>query len=131
MPLLSTVQARVVLPRGRSRNCLRARMRGRGGHVRVWEGGGGSAVQSHSMGGVRAEGRDTHTHTEENTHTHTQREKHTRKCCTYPLATYQVPRKMFPNGYFLLIVLRLPVEPSYKVMRTVVDNGLCILHDKL
>ena len=38
--------------------------------VEVW-GGGGSAVQSHNMGGLmaRAEGH-THTHTQEHTHTH-------------------------------------------------------------
>ena len=35
--------------------------------------GGDSAVQPHSMGGVRGERRDTHTHThtQEHTHTHT------------------------------------------------------------
>ena len=43
--------------------------------------GGGSAVQPHSMGGVRGERRDTHTHT----HTHTQ--AHTRELCTYSLVT--------------------------------------------
>ena len=44
--------------------------------------GGDSAVQSHTMGGVRGERRDTHTHTQEHT------QERTRECCTYPLATY-------------------------------------------
>ena len=54
--------------------------------------GGDSAVQSHSMGGVGGERRDTYTHTHRNTHTHTHTQEHTQKrtreCCTYPLATY-------------------------------------------
>ena len=47
----------------------------------MWGCGGDSAVQPHSMGGVRGgeEG-----HTQEHTHT----EERTRECCTYPLATY-------------------------------------------
>ena len=47
------------------------------GHVRVW--GGDSAVQAHSMVGVRG-GEEGHTQE------HTQ--ERTRECCTYPLATY-------------------------------------------
>ena len=42
--------------------------------------GGDSAVQSHSVGGVRG-GRGG-THTQEHT------QERTRECCTYPLATY-------------------------------------------
>ena len=43
-----------------------------------------SAVQSHSMGGVRGESGGTHTHT----HTGNTHRNVTRECCTYPLATY-------------------------------------------
>ena len=69
---------RVVLPRGRSRNCLQVRMRERGWGV-MWGCGEDSAVQPHIMGGVRgAEEGHTREHTQERT----------RECCTYPLATY-------------------------------------------
>ena len=72
----------VVLPRGRSRNCLRVRMRGRGWGV-MWGCGGGFCCSAPQYGWGRGgeEG-----HTQEHTHTHTQ--ERTRKCCTYPLATY-------------------------------------------
>ena len=69
----------------------------------MWGCGGDSAVQPHSMCGVRGRGgthththRNTHTHTEEHTHTHTQ--ERTRECCTYPLAAYPMKsaRRCFP-----------------------------------
>ena len=68
----------VVLPKGRSRNCLRVRMRERGWGV-VWGCGWDSAVQPHSMGGVRGGRGGTHT----GTHTHTQ--ERARELATYPL----------------------------------------------
>ena len=45
----------------------------------MWGCGGDSAVQPHSMGGVRGGkgGTHTHTHTQEHTHTHTQEHTHT------------------------------------------------------
>ena len=46
--------------------------------------GGDSAVQSHSMGGVR--GMSMEGHTQEHT------QERTRECCTYPLATYPLKR---------------------------------------
>ena len=49
--------------------------------------GGNSAVQPHSMGGVMGGTRDTHTQE------HTQ--ERTRKCCTYPLATYPLRSARF------------------------------------
>ena len=55
------------------------------GHVRVWGGGGDSAVQSHSMGGVRGgEEGHTHTHTHTGIHTHTHTQEH-RGTCTWML----------------------------------------------
>ena len=48
--------------------------------VGMW---GGSAFQPHSRGGVRG-GEKGHTHT----HTQEHKQERTRKCCTYPLATY-------------------------------------------
>ena len=61
--------------------------------------GGDSAVQSHSVSGLRgrAEG-----HTQEHTHTHTQ--ERTGECCTYPLATYPLKsaRHNKPVGHHVL-----------------------------
>ena len=69
-----------------------------------------SAVQSHSMGGVGG-GEEGHTHTHTHTHTrthtgthtgtHTHTQDRTRKCCTYPLATY-------PASFFLSAPLCWP-----------------------
>ena len=52
--------------------------------------GGDSAVEAHSMGGVRG-GEEGHKHT------HTQ--ERARECCTYPLATYPLKsaRKRLPS----------------------------------
>ena len=60
------------------------------GHVRVWGEFCCSAPQ-YGRGVNGGETRDTHRNTHRNTHTHT--EEPTRKCCTYPLATY--PLKSF------------------------------------
>ena len=60
---------RVVLPKGRSRNCLRARMRERGWGVMRRCVGGNSAFQPHSMGGVRGGRGGTHTGTRTGTYT--------------------------------------------------------------
>ena len=69
--------------------------------------GGDSAVQSHSMGGVRG-GEEAHTHTHTHTHhththtgTHTHTQERTRECCTYPLATYPLKsaRLVVSRGY--------------------------------
>ena len=58
------------------------------GHVGV--GAGDSAVQSHSMGGVRgrAEGR-THTHT----HTQDHPQERTRECRTYPFGDLPLKKR--------------------------------------
>ena len=48
------------------------------GHVGVW-GGGDSAVQPHSTGGVQGGRGGTHTHTHRNTHTHTHTHRNTHR----------------------------------------------------
>ena len=73
----------------------------------MWGGGGDSAVQPHSMGGVRG-GEEGHTHTHTHTQEHTQ--ERTRECCTYPLATYPLKSARFmgmgvvpaPSKHFLV-----------------------------
>ena len=89
------------------------------GHVWVW--GGDSAVQSHSVGGVRG-GEEGHTQE----HTHTQ--ERTRECCTYPLATYPLKsaRVQMIAGSSASYLARTPCVPLFSTLfnRGVETEGL-------